>query len=122
MATITVGTVTFAPAPGGVSWVNYNYTLQCTDQECALPAGFNMNVSFTGIDKWINDDLATRLDPHVTNCPANCSANISRSFPVASSELNEDWGQDEVRLNLHSRPTTGGAASTSSSGTVTGNF
>ena len=50
MATITVGTVTFTPAPGGVSLVNYNYTLQCTTQECALPAGFTMNVSFTGID------------------------------------------------------------------------
>ena len=104
MATVTVRSISFLDGKAGVTNVHYDYTIDCTEAECDAGATLALTVSLTGVDKWYNDNLGGSMDLHTVTCERNsegvCSVSGARTFPVATHVLDEDWGEDEIRLTL----------------------
>ena len=126
MATITVNSNSISTAAGaaGVTNVTYEYTVTCDRQECENEVTLAMCVSLTGLDKWHNDTLGGSMDLHLFTCEENedgvCTKTVTRTFPVATHVLNEDWGDDEVQLTLWGNDGVG--LPDSGSGEFTGDF
>ncbi len=102
MANVVVNIVSIEPKPGRVHEVTYEYTITLNDEECARKASFNLEVELTGVDIRFDDQLGTAIDKHTVNpLPDVCEIKGTKSFPAATNVLNEDWGDDEIRIDLH---------------------
>ena len=124
MPTVSVTIKSINPKPGRIHEVTYEYTVQCNDDECARPASFELEVELTGADSFSPDDqLAKAIDSHTVTCdPDTCQITGPRSFPVATKLLDEDWGKDEIRLDLHMMDSLTQNTGTYPSAEFTGNF
>lgn len=127
MPNITFTAFALAPAPGNIVNVTYTYVLVCTAPECKIGDQITLSVGFTGIDLIRDDNLARGLDPHVVPCRCDEKECVglpitnTRTFIVGTSLLNEDFGRDEIQLNL-TATNTAGASVTANSGVLVGNF
>lgn len=121
MPTLSVNSVTITKGKAGVSTVEYNYTVQCTDEECEDDTVFALTSALVGVDPYFNDAIGFGFDPHPYVCPDDCSAQIfNRKFPVATRLVNEDYGKDEVKFTLSI--TDGNSLPTQADFTVAGQF
>lgn len=106
----------------GLVKVEYTYTLECNKKECLAKTGFDVSVNLVGVDPLLDDNLEYGLDDHDIACEPEgekCKPQpYTRSFIIARSLLNEDWGGDEIQLDLQARSGAGGLTEASSS-TVT---
>lgn len=121
--TLTVTIDKIQKAPGGIHHIVYTYTLQCTEEECAVNSSFKFDVNVTGADQWIDDSLAKDVDSFTVPCGENCQAvEGTRSFPIDTTKLNEDWGRDEIRLDIKGTHTVNNTESNHQSNEFSGYF
>ena len=122
-----VSILSIEPKPGRLHEVTYEYEIRCSDDECATGTSFTIAVDLTGADSGItlaDDALATGIDSHTVVCNelSGCVMSGTRSFPAASDTLDEDYGRDEIRIDLQVTNLTTSATATVSSGEFPGNF
>jgi len=69
---------------------------------------FQVDIDIIGDDVLSDDILASRVDAHEVNCPVDATVAISRQFTVAQGVLDEDVGDDEIKVRIrvtrHSEP------------------
>lgn len=82
--------------------VGYAYTLSYeTDpgrKASAVP--FNVEIDILGDDLLSDDLLAAAVDQHSVDCPADSSVRVARTLTVAQGLLDEDIGDDEIKLRI----------------------
>jgi hypothetical protein len=118
MPIVTVNSISFSKANGGITDVTYEYTIDCNQGECNKET-YALTVSLVGVDQWWDDDLGGSMDLHKFTCTGKCPVTITRTFPVSTKVLDEDWGEDEIKLVLW--VSDGSGLPTSASITSTGN-
>ncbi len=120
MASVTVNSISFAKGKAGITNVTYEYTINCDGEDECTEKAYALTVSLIGDDKWYDDDLGGSMDLHTFTCDGSCPKTVSRTFPVSTKVLDEDWGDDEVKLVLW--VSDGAGLPSSGSITSTGNY
>jgi hypothetical protein len=102
MASVDVVILSIEPKPGRVHEVTYKYTITLHDDEIGRKASFDLEVGLTGVDVVWDEELGKGIDKHTVKVPPDTRVvTRTRKFTVASSVLDEDWGRDEIRIDLH---------------------
>ncbi len=82
--------------------VGYSYTLKNTTDPQLKSADnpFDVEIDILGDDVLIDDILARAVDRHSVQCEASTTQRVKRSLIVAQEVLNEDLGDDEIKLRV----------------------
>ena len=91
-----------------------NYLVVVNGEGFFGSAGKKVGARIRGDDEWFDDKLFSIADPFAR---VDAAGNFTLSISVPSSELNEDWGKDEIYALAE---VEGGG--TFKSNTVTGSF
>ncbi|MEM7220543.1 MAG: hypothetical protein AAF515_19435 [Pseudomonadota bacterium] len=102
--------------------VGYGYTLT-RDADCDLPEeGLEVSIDILG-DDLISDDLLARdIDRHVVACRAGATTSQQRRLVVAQALLDEDIGDDEIKLRISAHDASGTRLATAMTPIVRGAF
>ncbi len=111
MATITAVkitgiTVAVAPATG---WdIAYSYTFQCTQRECEIDQTFTVFLDIMGDDMFVADTIAVSLALPGAACPTRGCPPVTHTGTLNyPGSLNEDWGKDEIYIEIRLRSAWG---------------
>jgi hypothetical protein len=85
--------------------LTYGYRLVCTDVERERGASFEVSVDVLGHDPLRDDLLAERLDMHILEAAG--PDGVERTLLLGSALLDEDVGDDEIKLRIRARDTAG---------------
>jgi len=116
------GRLTITPAANGT----YNVTV-CGNVSNAYPGGAYTEIRLWGSDTFSDDFLfgpwtTTAVDFGFYPCPEGGGGNISASFLVSRSTLDEDWGTDEVYAGVRARNNRNGSQQTFTTNTISRSF
>ena len=86
----------------GVVIVSYAYTLANTAEPGSKDpeTPFNVEIDILGDDLIMDDLLAKSVDRHSIDCAVGATVQGTRTLTVAQSLLDEDIGDDEIKLIL----------------------
>ena len=101
----------------------YEYTLNCSGVECDEAQPWQVSVDILGDDVLVDDKLALDADAHGVVCrrlPGG--VHMVRKFVVGQSLLDEDVGDDEIKLTIRVRNEQGEELCSGTTGIVRGNF
>ncbi len=91
--------------------VSYSYTL--TNRTTQTPTDpntpFQVEIDILGDDVLTDDLLARAVDSHSIECPPGAKVTNSRSITVAQGLLDEDMGDDEIKLTIRVQRGTKGS-------------
>jgi len=91
-----------------------NYLVVVNGEGFFGSAGKKVGARIRGDDEWFDDKLFSIADPFAR---VDSAGNFTLSISVPSSELNEDWGKDEIYALADIE-----GSGTFKSNTVTGSF
>lgn len=117
-----------AATPPATGWtISYSYTFTCTPRECAANASFAVNLMIWGEDLFFDDVVSAWLTlpgaAHPAHRPGTACPPVTMTGTVNyTGSLNEDWGQDEIYVEISMRPSIGCALARASSNVISGNF
>jgi hypothetical protein len=82
--------------------VTYAYSLHNRSEAGTKDPGtpFWCTVDILGEDIFTDDLLAVNIDAHSTHCEPDTTERVERCFIVAQGVLDEDIGDDEIKLRL----------------------
>lgn len=82
--------------------IGYSYVLGNTaDPSTKDPATpFEVTIDILGDDVLTDDLLASSVDAHNLLCPPGEAVSVQREFTVAQGLLDEDIGDDEIKLTI----------------------
>ncbi len=84
--------------------LSYSYTLTQADTPTRrTPPPYLISVDILGDDPLSDDVLARQVDSHELACEPGQQISIKRSLIVAQALLNEDIGDDEIKLKIQVR-------------------
>jgi len=88
--------------------LGYSYTLTNSVDPDAKDPGtvFQVEIDIIGDDVLSDDLLARAVDQHTVDCPAGASIETRRELTVAQGLLDEDVGDDEIKLTVRVQPTS----------------
>lgn len=103
--------------------VGYGYAVSFEPGELEEPASFRVSVDILGDDLLKDEKLAVDVDSHVITAEEQDLGPIEmeRSFNVGQSLLNEDIGEDEIKLRIVVRNDDGEVVSATTD-VIKGNF
>lgn len=103
--------------------ISYGYTLSFEADEVTQPESFEVSVDVLGDDLLKDDELALGVDSHVISVDEQEVGPVQtqRSFAVGQQLLDEDVGEDEIKLRVALRNDTGELASAFTD-VIRGNF
>lgn len=85
--------------------LTYAYRLVCNDVERERNASFEISVDVLGHDPVRDDLLAERLDTHIVEAAGPIE--VERTLLVGQGMLDEDVGDDEIKLRVRVRNEAG---------------
>jgi hypothetical protein len=94
--------------------LEYAYTLTPSAEECRRGAVFDMSVDILGHDLLRDKVLVSGVDEHRIECAAGSARRPiagRRDLIVGQQLLDEDIGEDEIKLRVIARPEEGEAVS-----------
>lgn len=103
--------------------VAYGYALSFEPGELEEPASFRVSVDILGEDLLRDEKLAVDVDSHVVTAEEQDLGpiEVEREFCVGQSLLDEDIGEDEIKLRIVVRDDEGEVASAVTD-VIRGNF
>jgi hypothetical protein len=90
----------------GLVAVRYGYRLVCHPVEIERAHSFEMSVDLLGHDLVRDDLLAERLDTHIVEAGPEPIV-VERALLVGQALLDEDIGDDEIKLRVRARAESG---------------
>ncbi len=101
----------------------YQYTLNCSGAECDEEKPWQVSVDILGDDVVVDDKLAVDADAHGVVCRRQPGGlRMVRKFVVGQSLLDEDLGDDEIKLTIRVRDEQNQEICSATTGIVRGNF
>jgi hypothetical protein len=95
----------------GLLEIRYGYRLVCHPVEVERDASFEISVDVLGHDPVRDDLLAERLDTHIVESAAvekdATSIAMVRTLLLGQALLDEDIGDDEIKLRVRARAESG---------------
>ncbi len=81
--------------------LSYSYTLAQPDTpQRRTPPPYLISIDILGDDLLVDDVLARRIDRHELRCEPGEQVSIERTLTVAQALLDEDIGDDEIKLKI----------------------
>ena len=91
---------------GSVCSINYTYTLVCDEMEVRNGLSFTVSCEVWGKGVFVARVLADSVyDTHTV--PASLRSMHARSFIVPCAELDEEFGKDEIYVQVYATSTLG---------------
>jgi len=90
--------------------ITYGYCLACSDVEIERNLCFEVSVDVLGDDLVRDDLLVEGLDKHLVEAGAQ-PIELTRKILLGQALLDEDVGDDEIKLRIRARCETGDEAS-----------
>ena len=93
--------------------ISYGYTISFTPEELEDAAGYRVSVDVLGDDLVRDDELALDVDSHgvLPDVPDGSPIDVERDLMVGQALLDEDLGEDEIKLRIVVRDDAGEVAS-----------
>jgi len=91
----------------------YGYRLVCRAVEIERNASFEVSIDVLGDDLLRDDLLAERLDAHIVEAGTAPIA-VERKLLIGASLLDEDVGDDEIKVRVRARSEAGDVAEATS--------
>jgi len=89
--------------------LSYGYRLVCKAVEIERNASFEVSIDVLGDDVVRDDLMAERVDTHIVEA-ATAPIAIERKLLVGASLLDEDIGDDEIKVRVRVRSESGDVA------------